>query len=446
MNRKIRIQRTSFISTALTVILAVAICSSALIGWRMFTRLQESNHCYTICQEAAKQLEDGSDYLTEQVRLYAMTGEKKYMISYFEEADVNRRRDKALAELSMYFDSTDAFCSLKSALNSSQNLMETEYRSMRLISEAYNLPENEWPDEIRDVRLSAADAALSSEEKCSRGRDIVFDSAYQSAREEILSSVKSCTDSLIKETDLRQNQIRDNFKMIYLASIIGIVLIALLSFGICIMIRRLVVLPLISYNDSVKKGVIFPVTGAAELQTLAETYNAVFIENQETQKLIRHQAEYDSMTELLNHGSFDRLLKIYKDGDSPFALHIIDIDDFKHFNDTYGHAVGDDVLRKVASALTRTFRSIDYICRIGGDEFAVIMVDMPEKLMYVVDEKMNQLKKILSVAEDNIPPVTLSIGVAFSDSIPSDKDIFNTADAALYQVKENGKNNYKIYK
>ena len=128
MNRKIRIQRTSFISTALTVILAVAICSSALIGWRMFTRLQESNHCYTICQEAAKQLEDGSDYLTEQVRLYAMTGEKKYMISYFEEADVNSRRDKALAELSMYFDSTDAFYSLKSALNSSQNLMETEYR------------------------------------------------------------------------------------------------------------------------------------------------------------------------------------------------------------------------------------------------------------------------------------------------------------------------------
>ena len=53
---------------------------------------------------------------------------------------------------------------------------------------------------------------------------------------------------------------------------------------------------------------------------------------------------------------------------------------------------------------------------------------------------------MLSVAEDNIPPVTLSIGVAFSDSIPSDKDIFNTADAALYQVKENGKNNYKIYK
>lgn len=96
--------------------------------------------------------------------------------------------------------------------------------------------------------------------------------------------------------------------------------------------------------------------------------------------MIRHQAEHDAMTELLNRRSFEKLLKIHEEGNSSYALILVDVDTFKSVNDTYGHDMGDHILKKVAENLRKAFRSIDYVCRIGGDEFAVIMVEMTSDL------------------------------------------------------------------
>lgn len=223
---------------------------------------------------------------------------------------------------------------------------------------------------------------------------------------------------------------------------ISAAILVVMMLVMCILVRRLVVWPLISYNESIKRGEIFPVIGAAELQSLAETYNHVYKENQETQKLIRHQAEHDAMTDLLNRGSFEKLLKIHEEGPSSYALLLIDADTFKTVNDTYGHDMGDQILKKVATLLKKTFRSIDYVCRIGGDEFAIIMVEMTSDLEYtilVINEK-------LSKEEDGLPAVSLSVGVAFSDRENPGDTIFKDADKALYEVKEDGRCGCKIYK
>lgn len=223
---------------------------------------------------------------------------------------------------------------------------------------------------------------------------------------------------------------------------ISAAILVVMMLVMCILVRRLVVWPLISYNESIKRGEIFPVIGAAELQSLAETYNHVYKENQETQKLIRHQAEHDAMTDLLNRGSFEKLLKIHEEGPSSYALLLIDADTFKTVNDTYGHDMGDQILKKVVTLLKKTFRSIDYVCRIGGDEFAIIMVEMTSDLEYtilVINEK-------LSKEEDGLPAVSLSVGVAFSDRENPGDTIFKDADKALYEVKEDGRCGCKIYK
>ncbi len=121
--------------------------------------------------------------------------------------------------------------------------------------------------------------------------------------------------------------------------------------SICIIVRKLIVVPLVYYNKSIMEGEIFPVIGAAELQKWAETYNKVFKENEETQRLIRRQAEHDAMTDALNRGSFEKLLHMYENGDTPYALILIDVDTFKTVNDMYGHAVGDEILKKVTGLL-----------------------------------------------------------------------------------------------
>ena len=94
---------------------------------------------YVTCESAAKDLQDGSDYLTEQVRLYVMTGQQEYMENYFKEANVTCRREHALEELGQYFDGTRTFEALQSALNDSVELMNTEYYAMRLMVEAKHM-------------------------------------------------------------------------------------------------------------------------------------------------------------------------------------------------------------------------------------------------------------------------------------------------------------------
>ena len=151
------------------------------------------------------------------------------------------------------------------------------------------------------------------------------------------------------------------------------------------------------------------------------------------------------MTDLLNRGSYEKILDIYERGDNPFALILVDIDTFKSVNDTYGHAVGDEILKKVAKNLKTAFRSIDYVCRIGGDEFAVIIVEMTTDLKYTIEDKIKAVNEKLAIAEEGIPAVSLSVGVAFSDRENPEGTIFKDADKALYYVKENGRSGCHIF-
>ena len=98
--------------------------------------------------------------------------------------------------------------------------------------------------------------------------------------------------------------------------------------------------------------------------------------------------------------------------------------------------MGDTILQKVATLLKRTFRSIDYVCRIGGDEFAIIMVEMTSDLKYTIEEKIEAVNETLSKEVD---------GVAFSDRDNAEDDIFKDADKALYYIKEHGRHGCKIF-
>lgn len=211
-------------------------------------------------------------------------------------------------------------------------------------------------------------------------------------------------------------------------------------------VRKLIVKPLLTYNESIEKDQVFPVIGVVELQTLAENYNKVYEDNQETQRLIRHEAEHDALTGLLNRGSFNKVLPIYLNGEVPFSLILLDIDTFKFYNDNYGHQLGDKVIKRVASQLENTFSTKDYVFRIGGDEFAIIVVEMPSANKDSISERLEKLKIELIKSEKDLSPVTISAGITFSDYEGENKmDVFRQADKALYFAKNHGKNSYSFY-
>ncbi len=163
------------------------------------------------------------------------------------------------------------------------------------------------------------------------------------------------------------------------------------------------------------------------------------------ERIIKVQAERDPMTGVLNRRSFDQILESMEKDKKDFALILVDIDNFKSVNDTYGHDVGDVILNRVSKCLTESFRSIDHVCRIGGDEFAVIMLDVTGTLGYTIEDKIGEVNNKLATHEENIPVVSLSVGAAFMNRENPGESLFKDADRALYYVKNHGRNGCHIY-
>ena len=443
--KKIRIERVSIGSIAVTILLGILLVFVSSECTQQFAALQTATDEYIECENQASELQAASDYLAEQVRLFVVTGQREYMDLYFEEKNVTRRQEKAFAYLEQEFDGTTSLESLKTALNSTKNLSYADRYAMRLAAEAYIADGESWPEAIRAVTLHESDQRMTDSEKIRKAQQLVCNDQYQTLRENINDNVAACTQSLIEQTKNRQNNAATVFSDIYFRFEISVVALILMVLMMCAIVQHLIVKPLLLYGKSIQNGEIFPVVGAAELQNLAVTYNKVYLENQETQKLIRHEAEHDALTDALNRGSFEKILSIYEKGQSDFAMIICDVDSFKTVNDTYGHAGGDEILKKVASLLQKAFRSIDYVCRIGGDEFAVIMVDMTTDLTNTIKEKIDMVNDLLSNPADGLPPVSLSVGVAFSDRQDPGESIFKDADHALYHVKQHGKHGCGFY-
>ena len=410
-----------------------------------FYSLQAATEQYIVCEKNAKDLQEGSHYLTEQVRLFVMTEEEKYLNNYFYEMTEVRRRERAIESLQQYFAGTAVLTSLQSAMDASNELIKTEYYAMRLVLEANNVDPINWPESLRGIALSDPDETLSAEEKILMAQQLVSNDDYETTCNRINTQVTSCTNNLIQKIRNRQGRSTTIFSDMYRKLEIGVAVLVIMMLIMSLIVRKLIVVPLMNCIHSIEHGGTFPVAGADELQLLAETYNKVYEENQEAQMLIRHKAEHDPLTDLLNRGSFDKILKIYEEDNAPFALIIVDVDSFKTINDTYGHAEGDEILKKVSQLLVNAFRSIDHVCRIGGDEFAIIMVEMTSDLQYTIQEKIDAVNQMLAEPDDKLPAVSLSVGVAFSDREHPTGTIFEDADKALYVRKYNGKSGCSFY-
>lgn len=170
------------------------------------------------------------------------------------------------------------------------------------------------------------------------------------------------------------------------------------------------------------------------------------LENVELHYQVQQQAVTDELTGLANHGRFQELLqgeieqvRRYR---YPVGLIMLDLDDFKSINDTYGHQQGDVVLKHVARALRETSRDVDVPARYGGEEMAVILPHTDLEGAYAISERVRRAIEALHIPRlDGETPlqITASLGVAASDE--GDKDaLIADADAALYAAKRQGKN------
>jgi two-component system cell cycle response regulator len=157
-------------------------------------------------------------------------------------------------------------------------------------------------------------------------------------------------------------------------------------------------------------------------------------------------ALYDPLTGLENRRSLDlRLPAMFEAArrrGSALTTMILDIDHFKRVNDTHGHDVGDLVLKNFASELQEIFRGSDLLCRLGGEEFAVIMLDVDASHVARIAERARRTieSKIFLVPTGGSVSITVSIGLAAWRSNCNWTELYRRADQALYVSKSMGRN------
>ncbi len=165
---------------------------------------------------------------------------------------------------------------------------------------------------------------------------------------------------------------------------------------------------------------------------------------------MQQQAQRDALTRLLNKASTQQEISGYlsqRRSDAISAMLVMDLDNFKAINDIHGHFYGDAVLGQVGTTLRTLFRSQDVVGRIGGDEFMILLKDLPDRKIVedrctlLVDTLRTQLQKLTPEL-----PVSVSVGAALAPQHgESYSDLYRHADEALYSAKRRGKNRYAIF-
>ncbi|MDP2943832.1 MAG: sensor domain-containing diguanylate cyclase [Candidatus Omnitrophota bacterium] len=172
------------------------------------------------------------------------------------------------------------------------------------------------------------------------------------------------------------------------------------------------------------------------------------IENSQLYEQTLVKSHSDSLTELWNHGYFQYMLKSEleksKATETPLSLVMIDIDDFKKYNDAFGHQIGDQVIKELSKLIKEHSRKIDWVCRYGGEEFTIILPLTNKNEAFIIAEKLRATIADHPFTHEEVMPhkkITVSMGIAtFSEDGLTNSELLSAADKFLYKAKYQGKN------
>lgn len=433
----IPIRAINYVLLGVTVVVAVLLLLTTFLARRKGNELRAVTEDYIDWNSNAMKMTEASDYLTEQVRLFVKNGNRENLDNYFTEAEETRRRDEALAAIGEKLPDTDAFSELKQAMDESVRLMETEYRAMKLAVTARGGSLADYPEKVQNAGLTDED--LDAGNALERAAEIVFDKDYLESKETIYNRTHRSLNALSGILKTRFQQSFDSFdrvrfwQMTLTVTLIAVILISL------VLISVIVIRPVVKASRFVRDEKPLPFKPASmEYRTIARMYNKMVEVNNDRRKQLTYDANHDKLTGLLNRGGFERVLATIDTETCAFMM--IDIDGFKQINDSYGRDVGDRVLVAVADELRENFRSGDYLCRLGDDEFTVILTCVNKMHWHFRDkitDKIRNINAALCAPRDDLPQVTISAAVSM---VNNDTDmLLRVANNALYEAKKTHK-------
>jgi len=435
--RGLPLGKLNYLLAALTIAISVLLLYAAYRTSVGYKAMRESTEAYIEQQHSAYEMQVAFDYMTEQARCFVVTGDLIYLQHYFEEANVTRRWENAMDTLLATLNGTEASVRLKFATKQRAALMEREYYAMRLAVSVFGYDVSALPQEIQEIHLDARDAAASKQARSALANSMVLGETYLRKKAAIDENLQLCFQDMATRTEKQQSRAADELDMLMNRQELLVAALILLILAVVLLTSLLVIEPLLRGVQHIRREQPIPISGAYEFRFMARTYNLMYEANREKKERLAYEARHDKLTGLFNRSGYDFLMQNLELANA--ALLLIDIDKFKDVNDTYGHQTGDRVLARVASVLRENFRAEDYLCRVGGDEFAAVMLHSGPEVRDLIAGKVKTINDQLLHPADDLPPVSLSVGVAFGGARGGSGSIAKEADRALYQVKENGR-------
>lgn len=450
-SRGIGLKWLSVLLAILTVLVSVLLL---LASYRISTsskHVQEASDAYIRSQIAANQLKQGSDNLTTHVRSFVVTGKSKYLEYYIKEKTELKAFDNAYEELNSILEDNNLKASLKMINDYEDKLKESEAKAILMAMEYYDITDQKYYDALSGYNLTSYEASLSLDDKHDKSISLAFggdsELVHYGDYDMYKKIVEDNVDSFIKQlASATQNDQAESMKSLDNSvfalrrmTIYSMLFLMLMAFTIL----NFVVRPLLKNIEHINTHDYLEEEGVYEIKYLATSYNQMMSRVNDNQKKLSYEASHDALTGLFNRQAYLDNIRSFEDAKICF-LHL-DVDNFKHINDTYGHDVGDRYLKKVAAVLEKSFRKGDQIYRLGGDEFAVIMDEIDKENAQIVIDKVEMIEEALIDGSDGVPVSAVSVGATFYTGAGDVDRVYKEADLALYAAKNSGKGKLVFY-
>ena len=428
--------------------------------------LKDIEHYRFLMSQKADELRQSSDDLTRFVRTYAVTLDNQYKENYSKILDIrNGKTPKPENYSNIYWDFLEPVRSLRHPLAEKSSLHEemqklpyTEYEIQKLLeAEA----KSNILVEIEIEAFNAIDGLFKDAEDSytiygppnqQLAIDLLYSRRYHLAKEGIMLPIDEFLDSLSQRTkeDIKayNQKIASNIKN--LTYIFSFDILILIFSGV--MIFRKILNPIKRLTRSIENyrqgesPLQMVKTCDDEVGLMAQEFFAMEERLNEKYRLIQELIITDTLTKTYNRKFYDQklteLLGLHRRYGTPFSILMYDIDDFKHINDTYGHVLGDKVLVEMSTLIRAFIRENDYLCRVGGEEFVILLSETRLSEASVVAEKIRKNVSEMTIFEER--SVTISIGLTEVQFEDTEDLIYQRVDNLLYTSKKMGKNRVSV--
>ena len=412
-----------------------------------------------VCEDQSRILADTSDYLTEEVRRFIVTGNTLHMKNYWHEIEQGRHREKAIHKLSTQKLTEAEITDSNTTKQISDQLVAGETWAMRLVAESLHMKKSEMPKPVAAVKLSDPQERLSAQDKRIMAAEYIFGDTYMKSKRQINQNLHDFRASLTERKDKEMADAVKETNSALTQAQYYIISVYILLTAIFMILYILVLKPFISYSNTLLGGIgvnndlrLTP-SGAKEMWIFASAFNEIYRQWQAQNRRLKELNAIDSLTKTASRETMYSFLQdqIHNNADH-LGIVMLDIDAFKDLNDAYSHQAGDQVLQQIGAFLKDYITAKEGLAgRLGGEEFIIVLKEADTSLINrPVDgiteniQRMNLEHTLLPLADTHITVSTGSF-LWLRNRDYSSQELIHLADLALYEAKKRGRSQHVLF-